>query len=372
MFDRIIDDVIVPIVPWEVRTEIEQIRKSDINNYEKIQKTMNVFEGYIDSLNPEKAAEIMKYAEERMEKVQQDIAKEIEKTIIHKISISGKNIEYQTNGEVPGHVLNQFSMDEYNGYFRIATTTGNWRAESMNHVYVLDSNLDIVGKVEDLAPGERIYSARFMGDKGYMVTFKQIDPLFVIDLKDPYNPKVLGYLKISGVSDYLHPYDENHVIGIGRDATEEGRIQGMKLSLFDITDVANPKEVSKYMIGERGTDSDALRDHKAFLFSKSKNLLIVPVRVSEGGKWNAWQGAYVFNLDLDNGFVLKGKITHRVNVSGEEKYQIDYNAQIKRSLYMDDVVYTISNKMIKMNSLGDLAEINKVELNGISREVFVE
>jgi uncharacterized secreted protein with C-terminal beta-propeller domain len=361
-YDRIIDKVIVPIVPSNIQSKINDIKNSDISKYEKMQEIGKLFQNYLDSLNPEEAANVMKTVEEKMEDVQKEIAKEMEKTIIHKISVSNGKIDYKTNGDVPGYVLNQFSMDEYNGYFRISTTTGSWRTQLANNVYVLDDNLKTVGKVEDLASGERIYSARFVGEKGFMVTFRQIDPLFVIDLSDPNNPKVLGYLKIPGVSDYLHPYDETHLIGVGRDATEQGRIQGMKLSLFDITDVSNPKEISKYIIGESGTDSDALRDHKAFLFSKSKNLLVIPIRLSESGKWNAWQGAYVFNLDLDNGFVIKGRINHANETSGKE-YYYDYSSQVKRSLYIGNVLYTISDKKIMMNDLGSLDKINEVELS---------
>jgi uncharacterized secreted protein with C-terminal beta-propeller domain len=361
-YDRIIDEIILPAVPQDVKSQIKDIQNSDINKYEKMTQIGKVFQNYIESLNPEESAKLMKSMEEKMLNLQKDIAKEMEKTVIHKISINNGAIEYKTNGEVPGYTLNQFSMDEYNGYLRIATTTGNWGNEQLNHVYVLDDNMKIVGKLEDLAQGERIYSARFLGDKGYMVTFRQIDPLFVIDLSDPTNPKVLGYLKLPGVSDYLHPYDETHVIGVGQDATDEGRIKGMKLSLFDVSNVSNPVEVSKYIIGERGTYSEALNDHKAFMFSKSKNLLVIPVSLSENNQWNVFQGAYVFNLDLNNGFVLKGKITHANETVNKTEYYYDYSTQITRSLYMDDVLYTVSNKMIKMNSLDNLDEINKIQL----------
>ncbi|VVB61139.1 Beta propeller domain protein [uncultured archaeon] len=225
-------------------------------------------------------------------------------------------------------------------------------------------------KLEDLASGERIYSVRFLGDKAYMVTFRQTDPLFVIDLSAPENPKVLGYLKIPGVSDYLHPYDETHIIGLGRDATEEGRIRGMKLAIFDVSDFSNPKEISKYIIGEQGTYSEALSDHKAFLFSKEKNLLVIPVseyRPIKAAGQDYWQGkyeqaAYVFNIDLTNGISLKGKITHQNATDSKNENYYDYNSQIKRSLYIDNVLYTISQKMIKMNALDNLDEINKVEL----------
>ena len=302
---------------------------------------------------------------------------ETETTIIHKISIADGTIEYKSQGEVPGHVLNQFSMDEYQGYFRIATTTG-WMGQ--NNVYVLDGNLDIVGRLEGLAPGERIYSARFIGGRAYLVTFKKVDPLFVIDLEDPNNPRALGELKIPGYSDYLHPYDETHLIGVGKDTVDMGSFawyQGIKIALFDVSDPENPREISKYVIGDRGTDSYALQDHKAFLFSRSKNLLVMPILLAEideerypgGVPPNAhgecvWQGAYVFNVSLDDGFVLKGGITHFNNydyVSAWCSYY-PYDYSVKRSLYIDNVLYTISGRLVKMNNLEDLSEISEIEL----------
>jgi inhibitor of cysteine peptidase len=365
-YDRIIDQAVIPNVPITVQTEINQIRNSDKEDYEKMQEIGNVVQEYVQSLGPEQGATVMKKIEEDVQQVYQDISKEIEKTVVHKISISNGNIEYLTSGEVPGYTLNQFSMDEYNGYFRIATTTGNWRAESLNHVYVLDASLNIVGKLEDLAHGERIYSVRFMADKAYMVTFRQIDPLFVIDMSNPANPQVLGYLKVPGVSDYLHPYDDTHIIGVGNNATEQGRINGLKLSLFDVSDFSNPKEISTYVIGGDGTyaSSDALYDHKAFLFDKDKQLMVIPVSINTYSsklpyEYDYWQGAYVFNIDLANGISLKGKVTHE-NETNNTYY--DYNAQIRRSLYIDNVLYTVSNSMIKANSLADLVEISKVDL----------
>ena len=311
---------------------------------------------------------------------------EVEKTLIYRIHIEGNKIEFVANGEVPGYILNQFSMDEHLDYFRIATTTGHvarsWeQATSRNHVYILDMNLRVVGMLEDLAPGEKIHSARFMGDRGYLVTFRKIDPLFVIDLENPEEPKVLGQLKITGYSDYLHPYDENHVIGVGKEtvAAEQGDFswyQGVKISLFDVSNVENPKEIDKYEIGDRGTDSPVLSDHKAFLFDRSKNLLVLPVLVAEineekypnGVPPNShgdptWQGAYVFDISLDKGLVLKGGITHLDhdgNLMKSGYYSSPY--YVKRSLYIDNILYTISDKKIKMNSLETLDEINEVEL----------
>ncbi len=460
VYGRIVGAAVMPNIPPETQEKIKAIRDSGTADYEKLQEIGKELDAYLESLNPQEGADAMKKIESDAATVMKEIMKEIEKTVIHKISIADGRIEYATNGEVPGYVLNQFSMDENSGYFRIATTTNQFwggpmlsvqsavrtvaqdaavksqviaeqvtekpaqavaqpivppqpRSESKNHVYILDSSMKITGKLEDLAPGERIYSVRFIGDKGYMVTFRQIDPLFVIDLT-PDSPKVLGFLKIPGVSDYLHPYDENHLIGVGRDATEQGMVQGLKLSLFDVTDVSSPRELSKYIIGERGTHSEALNDHKAFLFSREKSLLAIPVSLVEGGNYNAWNGAFVFNVDLTNGFTLKGKITHAeeqeklkpakeepvgtgrkdysgytweksgenqwtTDVSGYEGivyndytidtfpggtnyYPYDYQAQIRRSLYIENVLYTVSGGMIKMNSLGDLAEINKLSL----------
>jgi len=301
--------------------------------------------------------------------------------LIYRIHIEDSQIELAANGEVPGHVLNQFSMDEHEGYFRIATTA--WTSgSSQNNVYILDVDLNIVGRLEDLAPGEEIYSARFMGDRCYLVTFRKVDPLFVIDLKDPYNPEVLGQLKITGYSDYLHPYDEDHVIGVGKEtvAAEQGDFswyQGVKISLFDVSDVENPKEIDKYEIGDRGTDSPVLSDHKAFLFDKLKNLLVMPVSVAEIDENKylngvplttrgdfVWQGAYVFDISLDEGLVLKGRITHLEDDSDLMKsgYYFSSPFSVKRSLYIDNVLYTISDKKIKMNSLEDLEQINEIEL----------
>jgi len=303
---------------------------------------------------------------------------EVERALIYRIHVENDRIECEASSEVPGYVLNQFSMDEHKGYFRIATTMGQVWSEtpSRNNVYVLDMDLNIIGKLEGLAPGEKIYSARFIGDRCYLVTFRKVDPLFVIDLENPNNPKVLGQLKITGYSDYLHPYDENHIIGIGKETVEaqEGNFawyQGVKISLFDVTDVKEPKEIAKYEIGDRGTDSPVLSDHKALLFDKSKKLLVIPVLVAEINEEQypegvppyaygdyVWQGAYVFSISLDEGLVLRGRITH---IEDATDLNFSYPYFVERSLYIDNVLYTISDKKIKMNSLENLDEINEVE-----------
>jgi inhibitor of cysteine peptidase len=301
-----------------------------------------------------------------------------QETGVHKIRLDNGKIEGVADGSVPGWVLNQFSMDESNGYFRIATTTGHaWGvSSSKNNVYVLDAEMKVVGRLEDLAPGEQIYSARFMGDRLYLVTFKKVDPLFVIDLSEPTTPRVLGKLKIPGYSNYLHPYDENHVIGLGKEAIDaEGSnfawYQGVKLSLFDVTNVSAPVEVAKLEIGDRGTDSPALYDHKAFLFSREKNLLVIPIleakvnaATPEANAYGdyVYQGAYVFEISAES-ITLRGRISH---LQGDELmksgYWFDSDYSVYRSLYIGENLYTISSKMVKINRLSDLSELKVIAL----------
>ena len=292
-----------------------------------------------------------------------------DETVLHRIQIENNEISYVADGKVPGTVLNQFSMDEHDGYFRIATTL-----HRKNNVYALNMDLEIVGRLENIAPRETIHSARFMGDICYLVTFQKIDPFFVIDLSNPYSPQILGELKITGYSDYLHPYDENHVIGVGKETIPETAEfswhQGVKISLFDVTDMCEPKEIAKFIIGDRGSDSPVLRDHKAFLFDREKNLLVLPVSVTKINESGAppyiygeavYQGAHVFtvSLMLEEKIMLRGRITHIEN--GDVR---DTSFHIIRTLYIGEVLYTISNSKLKMNYLSDLTEINELNLNG--------
>lgn len=308
--------------------------------------------------------------------VERIIIGDTEKTIVNKFGLNNGKIGFLGQGAVPGHILNQFSMDEFEGNFRVATTIG-WNGS--NSLYVLNKDMETVGTLEDLAPGESIYSARFMGKKAYIVTFKKVDPLFVIDLSDPTNPYVLGKLKIPGYSDYLHPIDETHLIGIGKDTIEAAKgdfawYQGIKMAIFDVSDVENPVEMHKLIIGDRGTESYALHDHKAFLFDREKELMVLPITLAEisdeskqGGidRWpsygeNTFQGAFVFKVNLDEGFVERGRITH-VTDEDELKRGYYYGSEysVKRALYIGDVLYTLSEGLLKANSLSTLAELKE-------------
>ncbi len=317
-----------------------------------------------------------------------------QETQIYKFGLDQGTVTYKGEGLVPGTILNQFSLDEHDGAFRIATTSGNmWatgEATSKNNLYVLDDQLKRVGSLEGLAPGERIYSVRFMGNRAYMVTFRNVDPLFVIDLKNVTQPKVLGELKIPGYSDYLHPYDENHIIGFGKETIElpskgwgpdetMAFYQGLKIAMFDVSNVSKPKEKFKEIIGDRGTNSELLYNHKALLFSKEKNLMAFPVElmeipnkteiVKEGmptyGQFK-FQGAYIYGIDLKKGFQLRGQITHlsKDDLTKAGMYGYDYSKTVRRILYAGNTLYTLSDHMLKANDFSTLNPVGSLEYPG--------
>jgi inhibitor of cysteine peptidase len=296
--------------------------------------------------------------------------KEIDQTTtaIHKIAISNGAITYIARGDVPGILESQFSMDEYKNNLRVATTSNVYTTRGSyeyNNVFVLDSGMKTIGSLTHIAEQEQIYATRFIGDRLYMVTFKRVDPFFVIDLSSPTSPKILGKLKIPGYSDYLHPYDATHIIGVGKETgtNDWGGVstKGIKIALFDVSDVEHPTQVDKVEIGDSGTDSAILSDHKAFLFDKDKNLLVIPARVVKNepvvydtkygtSQPNIWYGAYVFGLSPQTGFTLKGTVEHGTGGSSYYWYGSS-NAEVKRSLYIGNVLYTLSAKQIKANSL---------------------
>ncbi|MFP3392559.1 beta-propeller domain-containing protein [Brevibacillus sp. SIMBA_040] len=304
-------------------------------------------------------------------------------TNVYRFAMDHGTLTYSGKGAVPGRILNQFSLDEHDGYLRVATTSGEmWRTDeytSKNNLYVLDDELSIYGKLEGIAPGERIYSVRFMGDRAYMVTFKNVDPLFVLDLTKPKAPTILGALKIPGYSEYLHPYDENHIIGFGKEAESDKDMayyQGMKVALFDVSDVSHPKEKFKTVIGDRGTNSELLYNHKALLFSKEKDLLAFPVTVYE---WTpeqkavgnirdygqfTFQGAYVYHLTLQKGFTLANRITHLdeqdMKKAGDGWYESEKN--INRILTINDTIYTVSDSYVKAHQLSTKRQVGTLRL----------
>lgn len=310
-------------------------------------------------------------------------------TYIYKFNIKDDgNVKYDCKAKTEGTTINQFSLDEYQENLRIGLYT-----DEGSRIAVFDKNLKLLGETQKLAEGEKMYSTRFVGNKAYMVTYKTIDPLFVIDLSDATNPTVLGKLKIPGYSTYLQPYDDTHIIGIGMQTEEKinrnssGKIistsaviTGMKMALFDITDVNNPIQISDTIIGDSRATSAVLTNHKALLFDKEKGIIAIPVnnydedfKVSTSDtesisgtiasyenyyKNYVSEGYFVYNINVEEGFKLKGTITHE-NASTKGKF---YNNKSKllRGLWIEDNLYTISEKMIKVNRLEDLSEISSL------------
>ncbi|MFZ5646493.1 MAG: beta-propeller domain-containing protein [Bacillota bacterium] len=371
-----------------IRTIVESSERPDI----KIQQAEQVLEWYIAALDYAGAVALEEKIRLIRDKFNRDLARERNKTAIFKFTIMGNSVEYKCQGEVNGNLLNQFSMDEEGGYFRVATTSESFlftdRPATRNNIYIMDENLTVVGKLEGLAPRERIFSARFMGGRVYLVTFRRIDPLFVIDTADPRNPKVLGELKIPGFSDYLHPYDENHIIGIGKDVAPVSdpvplpadpllrrpvpeimppvpvRQQGVKIALFDVSDPTRPVEKSKYIIDQVHSDTEVSRNHKAFLFSKTRNIMALPVSCPENiyrGRekmpyYRQWQGMYVFNISPEGGITLKGKIAHTPAGSDPNNGP----EWVVRAAYINEIFYTVSDRSVKLSRMEDMKEIKTV------------
>ena len=298
------------------------------------------------------------------------------------------SIKFDKKASEKGKTINQFSIDEYENNLRLALYD-----DEGSRIVIFDKNMKKIGETEKLAEGEKMYSSRFLGNKAYLVTYKTIDPLFVVDLSNPTAPKVLGKLKIPGYSTYLHPYDENHIIGIGMQTEEKvnrnssgkvisttATITGMKMALFDVTDVNNPIQISDTIIGDRRTTSAILTNHKALLFSKEKQLLAIPVNnyeedfelktssdtyssmidaYSNYNKEYISEGYFVYRINLTEGFELKGTITHNKTKS---KYSYYNQSRLLRGLYIEDNLYTISEDYIKVNKLEDLQEVGQVKV----------
>jgi inhibitor of cysteine peptidase len=285
-------------------------------------------------------------------------------TVLHRISVNGSTVKYEATGTVPGHVLNQYSMDENQGYFRVATSSSGFGSSLETSVYVLNENLRTVGRLEGLSPGELFYAARFMDDRAYLVTYHNTDPLYVLDLHNPSSPTVMGSLIVAGYSDFLQPYDQTHLIGIGK----VGVHTTVKVSLFNVTDPTNPVETATYTASSGYSDSPALNDAKAVLFDKTKGLLVIPIDGSQyayyqssstsTGQCSTGSSAYVFSVTSAS-LTLRGTVTHQTP-DNPLSCSSEYN--ISRELFIGGVLYTISGAMIKLSSLTDLTQLGSVNL----------
>ncbi len=315
-------------------------------------------------------------------------------SFLHKFDVTAEDAVYVGSGIVAGHPVNQFALDEYQGNLRIATTYMNETAEAVSppapvqEIAVVDpavrmqqpnrfniitvlkpetvegqgAHLTEIGRTENLAAGETIYSARFRGRWGYMVTFRQVDPLFVVDLADPNAPRVSGELKIPGFSNYIHFVDDDHLLTIGQDASQEGRVLGLKISLFDVTDKTAPKEQAKISFKGEGAQSEANYDHKAFTFFATKGLLAIPV--STYGYGQASSRLSIFKI-------AAGKIEHQGDINAMEPssgwtseeptdngpYMGGGTNIIRRSIFIDDIVYAISDVGIQAAQAASYSQV---------------
>jgi uncharacterized secreted protein with C-terminal beta-propeller domain len=270
-------------------------------------------------------------------------------TTIHRFATDAPDsTAYRASGQVPGYLLNQFSLSEHGGVLRTATTdepawwTGGTGTESQSHVTVLDERdgaLRKVGQVGGLGRGERIFAVRFIGPAGYVVTFRQIDPLYVVDLERPSQPVVRGELKIRGYSAYLHPLGGGLLLGVGQDATDAGAQLGTQLSLFDVSDPSSPRRLHQAAV--TGASSQAEFDHHAFLWWAPRDLAVVPLNVFDG---RPFQGAAGFRVQRAAGIAETGRASHA-------------NAPILRSFVLGGRLFTLSDAGIEANSLDNLAEL---------------
>jgi hypothetical protein len=293
---------------------------------------------------------------------------------IHKFKIgeNARDTRYIGSGLVPGHVLDQFAMDEWSGYLRVATTRGRVPDPKVSSAISImaeakDGNLVRVGVVENIAPGEDIRAVRFDDDRGYVVTFKKTDPLFVVDLYQPAHPTILGELKIPGFSTYIHRIDPDHLLSIGFDANDHGDFayfDGVILQLFDVKNPTDPRLVHKEKIGSRGSSSGAATDHLAFNYFASEGLLAIPMTICDGGGDGrngdhvSFSGLLVYDVDLEKGFTRLGGVDHGSAVKGADCNTWWSNAQsaVKRSVFLDDLVYSIASDRVKVQRMGHFGE----------------
>lgn len=276
-------------------------------------------------------------------------------TRLIRFSLNKGAIKLEATGKVPGSLLNQFSMDEYDSTYRLVTTqdgysqtvvgsgkdaTVSWgqTAETSNALYTLSMNLTVLGRIENVAKGERVYSVRFDGTIGYFVTFRQTDPLFAVDLTDPKNPKILSALKIPGFSEYLHPYSDGLLFGFGKSASDTGRVTGLKLSMFDVSDPANVTE--KQMLELPYGWSEASYNHKAILVSPDRGLIAF-----------AANNQYViYTYSADKGFAKAAEVTF-----GDYAYDM-------RGLYIGSVFYVTSYNRIAAYAMSDYHQISQLAI----------
>ncbi|MBZ4420447.1 beta-propeller domain-containing protein [Myxococcus sp. RHSTA-1-4] len=295
---------------------------------------------------------------------------------LHKFDIRDPGrATYVGSGTMEGHISNQFSLDEHEGVLRVAATVSTrvpdltnprWGTlKTVSRVVTFreeDGRLVEAGRSEDLAEGERIFSARFVGKKGYVVTFRQTDPLFTFDLSDPAHPRKVGELKVLGFSTYIHPVGDTHLLALGehRDETGSWQSRSLKLTLFDVSDLANPKESFTQLVGSTSGYSEALWEHKAFNFFPAKGLLAVPFTDWDSNAYDYWSGfrseLRVFRVDTAAGITPVGAMSMKdaYQVFNFRNWTWYWQPTVRRSVMADDYVYAISDAGLRVSKVDAL------------------
>jgi hypothetical protein len=280
-------------------------------------------------------------------------------TYLHRFDVSEPGqLDYIASGIVDGGIYGQFALDEADGFLRVVTTEDNWSTGSVNHLFVLEADgtdLELVGDAGPLAPGEQVYAARFVGDTGYIVTYRQIDPLFVIDLSTPTDPVVLAELKIPGFSEYMHPMDDDHLLTVGRDGDEEtGWTQNVALQVFDVTDRTDPVLMHKYVFEQSGS-TEASVTHKAVTYFAAKGLLALPFLSEQYTTDGYYRGQSstmeLFSVSLEDGIVSIGAVDGDLLDSNAERIDSGYycygtGGLLSRGIFFDDVLFAVASNGI--------------------------
>ncbi|MFC1662632.1 beta-propeller domain-containing protein [Patescibacteria group bacterium] len=314
--------------PTSIINKLEKLDGYDISQQAKSIELFSIIQQYQESLADTEADKFEEDMTTLMEAYVKKRQRQLETTGISKIPINQFTVT--ATGVVPGRLLNQFALDEYNGILRVATTSGETFGsdQSVNDVYTLDGNLDILGSVLDLGLGERIYSVRFVGDRGYVVTFRQIDPFYILDLSQPAKPAMTGELKIPGFSSYLDPLTDNLILGVGEEDNQ------VKISLFDVSDPTNPVEKSKYQLKEYW--SEVSSNHHAFLHDAEYQVFFIPA------------GSKGFVFTYANNEVLPIKSVT--------------NIEAKRAVYVNNYLYIIGADKIVVLDEETWEEVKSLEL----------
>jgi hypothetical protein len=284
-------------------------------------------------------------------------------TLIHRFDVSDPDrTTYEASGSVPGYLLNQYSLSEQGGDLRVASTAdpvwwqGQQRGSSQSSVTVLrrdGATLAPIGRVSGLGQGQRIYSVRFIGDVGYVVTFRQVDPLYTIDLSNPTAPKVLGELELLGYSAYLHPIADDLLLGVGQDATPEGRTKGVQVSLFGVGDPAHPRLLAQHALGA-ASSSQVEFDSHAFLYWAPRRLVVLPVEVFDSGAGMSspgFTGAIALTV-APAAIAEAGRVAHDPTDG--------YVPPITRSIVIGDQLLTVSDGGVLATALDGFGRVGFV------------